>query len=199
LPWLHPDLSHPASCLPSLGTVLLPVPPAALKSNGLGIMKALTPAALTRGDRSLRLPRLAFPAFRPQPRDPSDSRFQKSPQRHRLLPGFATNEQARHGVTPKQVRHPTDCRFTSGCSPPRFAATQLPSIMGLRPTPGRTYTVPTKRPHGRTHPARFARGAGPANSIATRVILAACRTEVLKFRGGAGFSASRGRLTSYRG
>jgi hypothetical protein len=29
--------------------------------------------------------------------------------------------------------------------------------------------------------------------------LAACRTEVLKFRGGAGFSASRGRLTSYRG
>ena len=54
----------------------------------------------------------------------------QSPQRQRLLPGFATNEQARHSFPPKQVRHPTDCRFTSGCSPPRLAATQLPSITG---------------------------------------------------------------------
>ena len=38
-------------------------------------MKALTPVPLTLGDRSLRLPRLAFPAFRPQPRDPPDGRF----------------------------------------------------------------------------------------------------------------------------
>jgi hypothetical protein len=30
----------------------------------------------------------------------------QSPQRQRLLPGFATNEQARHSFTPKQVRHP---------------------------------------------------------------------------------------------
>src|SRR6266849_5339478 len=52
----------------------------------------------------------------------------QSPQRRRLLPGFATDEQARHSVTPNQVRHPTDCRFTSGCSPPRLTATQLPSI-----------------------------------------------------------------------
>ena len=37
-------------------------------------------------------------------------------------------EQARHSLTPNQVRHPTDCRFTSGCSPPRLAATQLTSI-----------------------------------------------------------------------
>ena len=76
----------------------------------------------------------------------------QSPQRQRLLPGFATNEQARHGITPKQVRHPTDCQFTSGCSPPRLTATQLPSITGLRPTQARTCTVQTKRPRGRTHP-----------------------------------------------
>ena len=61
------------------------------------------------------------------------------------------HEQARHRVTPKQVRHPTDCQFTSGCSPPRLAATQLPSISEPRPTPARTCTVLTKRPHGRTH------------------------------------------------
>ncbi len=58
----------------------------------------------------------------------------QSSQRHRLLPGFATYEQARHSFTPNQVRHPTDCRFTSGCSPPRLAATQLPSI--TEPTTG---------------------------------------------------------------
>ena len=58
----------------------------------------------------------------------------QSSQRHRLLPGFATNEQARHSSTPNQVCHPTDCRFTSGCSPPRLAATQLPSI--TEPTTG---------------------------------------------------------------
>jgi hypothetical protein len=58
----------------------------------------------------------------------------QSPQRHRLLPDFATYEQARHSATPNQVRHPTDCRFTSGCYPPRLAATQLPSI--TEPTTG---------------------------------------------------------------
>ena len=62
------------------------------------------------------------------------------------------DEQARHNITPKQVRYPTDCRFTSDCSPPRLAATQLSSITELRPAPARTFTVPTKRPRGRTHP-----------------------------------------------
>jgi len=70
---LHPDLSHPASCLPSLGTVLLPVLSAA--RGGLGIMKALTPDDLTQTARSLRLLRLAVPTFRPQPRDPPAGRF----------------------------------------------------------------------------------------------------------------------------
>jgi len=40
---------------------------------------------------------------------------------------FAMNEQARRCTPPKRVRHPTGCRFASGCSPPRLAATQLPS------------------------------------------------------------------------
>src|SRR5207245_187543 len=52
----------------------------------------------------------------------------QSPQRRRLFPGFTTERQARRSVTPNQVRHPADCRFTSGCSPPRLAATQSPSI-----------------------------------------------------------------------
>src|SRR5450631_2569051 len=43
--------------------------------NGVGIMKALTPGALTQDDGSLRLLRSAFPPFRPQPLEPSDGRF----------------------------------------------------------------------------------------------------------------------------
>ena len=61
--------------------------------------------------------------------------------------------QARHGIPPNQVRQPTDCRFTSSCSPPRLATTQLPSITGLRPTQARTFTALAKRPRGRTMPA----------------------------------------------
>ena len=61
------------------------------------------------------------------------------------------DEQARHNTPPKRVRHPTDCPFASGCSPPRLAATQLPSITEPATSPARTYTVLTKRPHGRTH------------------------------------------------
>ena len=75
-----------------------------------------------------------------------------------VVPGFATDGRARHGIPPKQVRYPADCRFTSGCSPPvdplrgSTATTQLPSIAGLRPTQMWLSTSRTKRPHGRTHP-----------------------------------------------
>ena len=43
---------------------------------------------------------------------------------------FAINEQARRNVRPNRVRYPTDCKFASGCSPPRLTATQLPSAIG---------------------------------------------------------------------
>jgi hypothetical protein len=44
--------------------------------------------------------------------------------------GFTFNEQARRHVRPKRVRFTTDCKFASGCSPPRLTATQLPSAIG---------------------------------------------------------------------
>ena len=43
---------------------------------------------------------------------------------------FAIYPQARRYVRPNRVRHPTDCEFASGCSPPRLMATQLPSATG---------------------------------------------------------------------
>ena len=112
--------------------VLLPTLLAARR--GSGTMKALTPAGLTRARQVSPLTPLCLPDI-PTPTTRAAQRsLCQSPQRHRLLPGFATNEQARHRSTPNQVRHPTDCRFISGCSPPRLTATQLPSI--TEPTTG---------------------------------------------------------------
>ena len=56
--------------------------------------------------------------------------------------GFAIKTQARHGNRPNRVRQPTDRTFASGCSPPRLAATQLPSA-----TENQTF------PDGDSHPA----------------------------------------------
>src|SRR5262249_4492901 len=53
--------------------------------------------------------------------------------------GFAFGVQARHGPRPNRVRSPTDQPFASGCSPPRLAATQLPSATRSRPNLGRDF------------------------------------------------------------
>ena len=45
---------------------------------------------------------------------------------------------------------PTDHWFASGCSPPRFTATQFPSATGLWLSLTRTCTVLYRRPHERT-------------------------------------------------
>ena len=50
--------------------------------------------------------------------------------------GFTLNEEARRTTRPNRVRYPTDCMFTSGCSPPRLTATQLPSATGIGHNPG---------------------------------------------------------------
>jgi hypothetical protein len=66
---------------PRASTFLPPFPRGGFASRpsaaggGIGTMRALTPAALTQTDRSLRLPRLAFPTFRPQPPDLPAGRF----------------------------------------------------------------------------------------------------------------------------
>src|SRR4029077_2112612 len=67
-----------------------------------------------------------------------------------VVPGFALTQQARHGFAPNRVRAPSDRRFASGCSPPRLAATQLPSATKLRHALAGTPTPQTRRPRGRT-------------------------------------------------
>jgi hypothetical protein len=48
---------------------------------------------------------------------------------------FALHEEAHRHVRPNRVRHPTDCRFVSSCSPPRLTATQLPLTIGSEHLP----------------------------------------------------------------
>ena len=103
------------------------------------------------GDRSPRLSHTNFPAFRLQPHDAPQHRFYRHYQRAERFPDFAMNEQARRHIPPNRVRHPADCQFASGCSPPRLATTQLPSASGSWLAPARTSTMLFVRLHGRTH------------------------------------------------
>ena len=77
-----------------------------------------------------------FPSFRRQPPDTPQHRFDTLPLSVLGFPpaadlGFASSQQARRNARPNRVRHPTDRWFTSGYSPPRLVATQLPSVTGL--------------------------------------------------------------------
>src|SRR6516165_5015399 len=79
--------------------ILLPTLLAARR--GSGTMKALTPAGLTRARQVSPLTPLCLPDI-PTPTTRAAQRsLCQSPQRHRLLPGFATNERARHRSTPE--------------------------------------------------------------------------------------------------
>ena len=123
-------------------------------------MKVLTPAALTSHDGSLRLLCLVFRTSNPQPRDGPERRF-----RSRLNaldgscdPGFAMNEQARRTMPPKRVRYPAGCSFASSCSPPRIAATQLPSAT-CATTSHRTDFHPPDKATSQTHSSSLTRGS----------------------------------------
>ena len=71
-------------------------------------------------------------------------------QRIRCVSGFAFSQPARRHSPPNRVRLPADRQFASGCSPPRLAATQLPSATGSWLTLTRTLTVLCARLHERT-------------------------------------------------
>ena len=111
--------------------------------------------------RSPRLLRHTFLSFRLQPRGLPEHRLPPR-QRVQRVSDFALNEQARRSSPPNRVRSPTDQQFASGCSPPRLAATQLPSATELWLSPTRTCTVLLWRLHGRTHSGA---GRNPSPSL----------------------------------
>src|SRR3990172_100534 len=59
--------------------------------------------------------------------------------------GFALYEEAHRTSWPNRVRYPTDCMFASGCSPPRFTVTQLPSATEIGHNLGGGLSPPKSR------------------------------------------------------
>jgi len=58
---------------------------------------------------------------------------------------FTINEVARRYARPNRVRpYPTDCIFTSGCSPPHLAVTQLPLAIGNGHFPEEDFHLPDR-------------------------------------------------------
>ena len=100
--------------------------------------------------RSPHLSRHIFLSFRLQPRGLPGHRLPPR-QRDQRFSDFAMYEQARRSSPPNRVRYPTDRQFALGCSPPRLAATQLPSATELWLSPAWTFTMLLWRLHGRTH------------------------------------------------
>src|SRR5436190_1380198 len=100
--------------------------------------------------RSPHLSRHIFLSFRLQPRGLPGHRLPPR-QRDQRFSDFAMYEQARRSSPPNRVRYPTDQQFALGCSPPRLAATQLPSATELWLSPAWTFTMLLWRLHGRTH------------------------------------------------
>ena len=69
----------------------------------------------------------------------------------RAILDFALRPQARRTTQPKRVRYPAGCSFASGCSPPRIAATQLPSATTVVTSFGLDFHQPdnaTSQTHG---------------------------------------------------
>ena len=161
--------------LPYLSTFLHPFAPRALP-RFFAPTGALTPAraalrTLIRGNehppypRQVSLVHTARPSLhsvtkhltRPAIASPLPAQRDRPPG---LCPGldFAFRQQAHRHARPNRVRHPTDCRFASGCSPPRLATAQLPLATRERASPKEGTFTPQIAPAPRRTVPRQSRG-----------------------------------------
>ena len=111
---------------------------------------ALTAAARHLGPQLSPLISRTLPSVAPPTTWVARMSFYPPKQRMRCVSGFAFSQPARRHTLPNRVRFTAHRQFASGCSPPRFAATQLPSTTGPWLTPTWTLTMLCTRLHGRT-------------------------------------------------
>jgi hypothetical protein len=132
---------------------------------------ALTAAARHLGPQLSPLVSRTLPGVAPPTTWVARMSFYPPKQRMRCVSGFAFSQSARRHTLPNRVRFTAHRQFASGCSPPRFAATQLPSTTGSWLTPTWTLTMLCTRLHGRTRsPPPWAMGVEHAlKTIAHRV------------------------------
>lgn len=124
----RPSFTLPPSCPPFAPRAL---------SRFNAAMGAPTPARLSPPNGPPCFTHTAFPAIPPpttqRPSAASLTRYpsdRRTPEVHGS--GFASSQPARRDARPKRVRHPADWPFTSRCSPPRIAATQLRPVTDRR-------------------------------------------------------------------
>jgi len=101
----------------------------------------LQPPVAVPGDRSGFVPE---PTARPAGRIPLGTKASF---------GLHHHSEAGHDNRPNRVRHPTDQRFTSSCSPPPLTRTQLLSVTTFRPNLARTFTLLIQHTYKRTSAA----------------------------------------------
>ena len=132
---------------------------------------ALTAAARHLGPQLSPLISRTLPSVAPPTTWVARVSFYPPKQRMRCVSGFAFSQSARRHTLPNRVRFTAHRQFASGCSPPRFAATQLPSTTGPWLTPTWTLTMLCTRLHGRTR-------SPPPWAMACRTNLRACATPI---------------------
>ena len=98
----------------------------------------LQPPVAVPGDRSGFVPE---PTARPAGRIPLGTKASL---------GLHHHSEAGHDNRPNRVRHPTDQRFTSSCSPPPLTRTQLLSVTKYRPYFDRDFHPSIRYTHKRT-------------------------------------------------
>ena len=125
---------------------------------------ALTAAARHLGPQLSPLISRTLPSVAPPTTWVARMSFYPPKQRMRCVSGFAFSQPARRHSLPNRVRFTAHRQFASGCSPPRFAATQLPSATGPWLTPTWTLTMLCTRLHGRTRSQPCWRSSQTANS-----------------------------------
>jgi hypothetical protein len=169
LPCLIAAFPHPPSCpaFPRRGF-------AVRTSRGwrrCGTMRALTPAVRSHARQVSPLPSLCLPSIPPPTTLRARTSLCQSPQRVRsrlFAPGFTVLLQVRRATPPNRVRYPAGCPFASGGSPPRLAATQLPSATCVV-TPHDVDSHHADRTTSRTHrsapKARVSKGGSAHRSL----------------------------------
>ncbi len=161
-PFGHLRGLNPFFCRSPTSTSLHPLAPQALPCFH-ATMDALTPARLAlrtliRGNEHqsftgqvslVHTARTSMHSVTNHPARPAVA-FMLPTQRNRLPEfedsglDFTMNEVARRYTRPNRVRHPTDCMFASGCSPPHLTVTQLPLATGNGHSPEEDFHLPDR-------------------------------------------------------
>jgi hypothetical protein len=113
------------------------------------LVSCVKPSRRSISNHLLSSPGTGLVLFRSLPHDPSVVSHRGT----MASIGLHHHSEVGHDNRPNRVRHPTDQRFTSSCSPPPLTRTQLLSVTTFRPNLARTFTSLIQHTYKRTSAA----------------------------------------------